>query len=207
MSSITQAVPDALVLAAIDRAERHNPAQPPGVPIWGVYDHLAMPRRSGPAQRVRAQLDALESAGSLQRSRRHGVPTWALTSTGRRRLTRARRAGNVPELPESPQHRKWREARTLAEHEIGRFHAAVETDAQALAEFLRSAGPTLSDAWFAMGERLSKSLRVLGSATYCLYEWTLCGHQHKGHYVVAPVMLSGSCFPCGLRGWKLGCWA
>ncbi|MGP0101916.1 MAG: hypothetical protein ACLPUT_09920 [Solirubrobacteraceae bacterium] len=172
ISSTTEGVPDPLMLAAIDRAERHGPAVPPGVPIWGVYEHLAVARRSGPARRVRAQLETLEGAGSVERSRRHGVATWRLTSAGRRRLARALRAGKVPELPESPQHRKWREARTLAEHEIARFQGAVERDALVLAELLRGGNAeTLSDEWFALAERLSGSLRLLGSATYCLWEW------------------------------------
>jgi hypothetical protein len=171
MSSIPEGVPDPLVLAAIDRAERHNPAEPPGVPVWGVYEHLAVPGRSGPAQRVRAQLDALEGAGSVERSRRHGVPTWALTSTGRRRLTRARRAGKVPELPESPQHRKWREARALAERELDRFLAGVR-DALVDAARLLDADPAAgSDAWLELGERLADGCKRVGQATYCLREW------------------------------------
>lgn len=171
MSRTTEGVPDLLVLAAIDRAERHDPAQRRGVPVWSVYEHLAVARRSGQARRIKAQIDALEGAGCVERLRRHGVATWAPTNTGRRRLTRARAAGEVPALPESPQHRRWREARTLAEQEIGGFREQLETDAQALAEFLRPAGPELSDVWFAMAERLSSSLWLLGSASYCLYEW------------------------------------
>jgi hypothetical protein len=94
-------IPDELVLAAVERAIRHYPNDASAVPPWEVYDHLGVPKRSGAARRVRARLAALEAAGSLVGSRRHGVLLWALTSTGRRRLQRAQRAGNVPELPES----------------------------------------------------------------------------------------------------------
>jgi ribosome-binding protein aMBF1 (putative translation factor) len=169
--SSTETVPDPLVLAAIDRAERHDPHDRPGVPTWGIYDHLALPRRSGPARRLRARLDALEAAGSLARSGRHGVPTWALTSTGRRRLTLARRAGNVPELPESPQHRAWRDAKTTAAQEIDRFLSSVRDaldDATGLLDADRS---VTSDAWFELGERLQRDCRRVGSATHCLREW------------------------------------
>lgn len=171
MSSTSEGVPDLLVLAAIDRAERHDPAQRRGVPVWGAYEHLAVARRSGPARRIKARIDALEGAGCVERLRRHGVVTWALTNKGRRRLTRARVAGEVPELPESPQHRRWREARTLAEQEIGRFHAAVEKDVQTLIDLLDGGAGTPSEVWFAMAERLPGSLRRLGSATHCLREW------------------------------------
>jgi ribosome-binding protein aMBF1 (putative translation factor) len=169
--SSTETVPDPLVMAAIDRAERHNPAQPAGVPVWRVYDHLSINKRSGPARRVRARLDALETTGSLKRGRRHGVPTWALTSTGRRRLTLARRAGNVPELPESPQHRAWRDAKETAALEIDGFLSRVR-DALNDATKLLDADPAVtSDAWFALGERLQRDCRRVGSATHCLREW------------------------------------
>lgn len=174
--SSTETAPDPLVLAAIDRAERHNPAQPAGVPVWRVYDHLSIAKRSGPARRVRARLDALERAGSLVRSRRHGVPIWALTSTGRRRLTRAQGAGDVPALPESPQHRQWRDARTLAARGIERFQLGARDDVEAATDLLDALvfdvrPAPLSDVWFELGERLARSFRRLGSAAYCLHEW------------------------------------
>lgn len=174
--SSTEVAPDPLVLAAIDRAERHDPQGRRGVPVWGIYAHLSILKRSGPARRVRARLDALETAGSIERSRRHGIPTWALTGTGRRRLAQAQRAGDVPALPESPQHRQWREARALAAQEIGRFHLAARDDVDTATGLLDAlafnARPTpLSDAWFELSERLARSLRRLGSASYCLHEW------------------------------------
>jgi hypothetical protein len=169
--SSTGTVPDSLVLAAIGRAERHKPDRPPGVPVWRVYDHLAIPKRSELARHVRARLDALEAAGSIARSRRRGVQTWALTSSGRRRLTQARRAGKVPELPESPQHRAWRNARTAAQHEIDRFLMSVREDLDEAVRLLDADPAAASDAWFELGERLHRDCRRVGSATYCLHEW------------------------------------
>lgn len=46
----TTEIPDVTVLAAIDRAERHRGR--PGVPVWLIFEHLGIPRRS---RRVRAQ--------------------------------------------------------------------------------------------------------------------------------------------------------
>jgi len=169
--SSTETVPDSLVLAAIDRGERHNPARPPGVPVWRVYDHLSIAKRSELARHVRAQLDALEAAGSIARSRRQGVQTWALTSSGRRRLTQARRAGKVPALPESPQHGAWRDARTVAAQEIDRFLVSVREGLDEALRLLDADPAATSDAWFELGERLHRACRRVGSATHCLHEW------------------------------------
>lgn len=168
-SAHPDAIPAELVLAAIDRAERHEAQENPGVPIWDICQHLAIPRRS---RRIRARLNALEAVGSLDRSRRHGVVLWVLTATGHRRLGRARRTGQVGDLPESPQHRRWREARRAAEARMAEFCDAV---GQAVVEtflLLDADPPAPSDAWFEMAQRLERNLWRLGSATHCRHEWT-----------------------------------
>jgi hypothetical protein len=164
-------IPDELVLAAVERAIRHHPKAASAVPGWEVYDHLGFSKRSGAARRVRARLDALEEAGSLERSRRHGVPLWALTSTGRRRLQRAQRAGTVPELPESPQHRAWRDARASAAREIERFRQGLRDHLEQGLVLLDAGPPADSDAWFLLGRRLCPACSRLGSAVHCLREW------------------------------------
>jgi hypothetical protein len=116
----------------------------------------------------------LEEAGLLERSRRHGMPVWALTDTGRRRLSRARRAGEAPVLPEAPQHVAWRQARAAAEAGIDGFSEAVgEGVLQTfyLLDALRAGQTVSSDEWFAMAERLHRTCRRLGSAIHCLGEW------------------------------------
>jgi hypothetical protein len=161
-----------LVLAALERAERHRARQTPDVPGFAVLEHLGVRRRSAAARGVRAQLEVLLAEGSLRRSRRHGIQTWVLTAAGRRRLRRARDAGAVPPLPESPQHLAWREARTLAAQEIGRFERSF---GECLAEgrrLLDAEPPPASDEWFAIGERLQRGAWRLGSAAHCLREWT-----------------------------------
>jgi hypothetical protein len=156
----TTEIPDVTVLAAIDRAERHRGRQ--GVPVWLIFEHLCIPRRS---RRVRAQLQALVQDGAIEQPRAHGVDVWALAPGGRRRL---QGAGRV-DLPESPQHCQWRNARTLAVQEIERFRAAMR-DAVTEAGALLGSTPG-SDAWFELAERLQRAARRLGSATYCLHEW------------------------------------
>lgn len=156
----TSPISDVTVLAAIDRAVRHRVR--PVVPIWSIFEHLGIPRRS---RRVRTQIFELVQAGAVERSRVRSIEQFSLTPAGRRRL---RRAGEV-ELPESPQHQEWRNAQALAEQEIERFRDALRellADARSL---LDSGAP--SDVWFELAERLERKTRRLGSATYCLYEW------------------------------------
>jgi hypothetical protein len=159
-------IPDELILAALDRAVRHRDAGP--VTVRSVHDHLALAPRSRAARHVRTRLDALAESGMVECSRARGFALWALTRAGSASLTRARRSSSI-ELPESPQHRAWREARALAEQEIERFEQeAINaiTDAMALVE---SESP--SDALFAVAERLRGELWRLASATHCLSEW------------------------------------
>ncbi len=129
------------------------------------------------ARRVRSQLDALEVDGFLERSRRNGVQIWVLTRSGRRRLRRAHLAGNVPQLPESPQHRTWRNARTVAALEIERFRQSLRESLGEAISLLDAEPPAGSDAWFELCERLRRAAWRLGSASYCLREWAEPGDE------------------------------
>jgi hypothetical protein len=160
-----------LVLAAIERAERHRARQAGDVPGWAIMEHLGVRRRSSGARRVRAQLEVLLADGSLRRSRRHGIQMWVLTAAGRRRLRDARNAGDVPGLPESPQHLAWRQARTIAAQEIGRFGRSFGECLEEASALLDAQPPPASDEWFAVGERLQRGAWRLGSAGHCLREW------------------------------------
>jgi hypothetical protein len=160
-----------LVLAAVERAARHRARDSADVPGWAVLEHLDIPVRSGLARGVRPQLGALQEVGSLRRSRRHGMTMWELTAAGRRRLREARVAREVPPLPESPQHRAWRSARTAAAQEVERFGRRL---ADALAEagcLLDADTPPHSDQWFALGQRLGRAAWRVASANHCLREW------------------------------------
>lgn len=167
-------ITDVLTLAAVERAVRHERTGPQrAVPAFAVYEHLGVSSRSRAGRCVRAQLAALDGSG-LSRGKRHGVETWELTRAGKRRLSRLRAKGELPELPESPQHRAWREARALAEQRIGGFWHMLLDDVQRAHDLLaRPAVPgrSESDVWFELGERLHRESRRLASATYCLSEW------------------------------------
>lgn len=174
--SSTDVVPDPLVLAALDRAERHSNHDRGGVIVATLYDHLGVRKQTAAARRVREQVAVLVEAGSVERARRNGVATVVLTAAGRRRLARAQRAGTVPALPESPQHRKWREAHDRAEVEVDRFvqqaHEAIG-EVVGLLDGLAGLTPhrPTSDALLAARERLHHALFLAASATYCFYEW------------------------------------
>jgi hypothetical protein len=120
-------VSDGLVLAAVERAERHRERERKGVMMSDIAEHLGFVHGSWTTRRLRPQLDALIADGSLARSRRHGVVVWELTAVGRGGLERTRRADEVEELPEAPQHRAWRHARATAGERINGFLAEART--------------------------------------------------------------------------------
>jgi hypothetical protein len=158
------------VLAAVERAALHRAVAPPAAPVWAILAHLALARRSGAARHVRLRLGALADAGQLSSARHHGVILWALTRQGHERLRRARDAGEVPALPEAPQHRAWRNARAASGEEIVRFRRALQELLEATAGLLAEPSGD-SDTWLERGEELRDACRLLGSATHCLYEW------------------------------------
>lgn len=162
---------EALILAALDRAVRHRERGAPTAPIWAILEHLAVPRRSAEARRVRAVLEALRRANRVEVSHPHGVEAWALTLSGRRRLRRAERAGTIPSLPESPQHREWRSARALASQELERFSRGLREQLNRALLLLDADEPAPSDTWFELAEVLRRDCRRLGSASHCLHEW------------------------------------
>jgi hypothetical protein len=163
-------VSDGLILAAVQRAERHRQRENEGVPLSFITEHLGFVYGSWTTRRLRPQLDALMAGGLLVRSRRHGIVVLGLTSSGRRWLARGLRAGEVGVLPESPQHRVWRHARSAAAERIEEFREQVRRALEDAGGLLEGE-QTGSDAWFGVAERLRSACRHFGSATYCLREW------------------------------------
>ena len=164
-------VPDELVLAAIERAERHRARDHPGVPFTAAVEHLGLPPGAWTTRRLRPQFEALERMGVLERSRRHGLVMWGLTRRGRQRLSNARRARRLSPLPESPQHIAWREARASARERVGEFRNGLRSALNDAVAVLDTGRRTNSDTWFELGERLQRACWRVGSATHCLYEW------------------------------------
>jgi hypothetical protein len=161
-------VSDDLVLAAVGRAERHRERAGEGVMMSDIAEHLGFVHGSWTTRRLRPQFEAFIAAGLLVRLRRHGVVVWGLTSSGRGRVEPT--SGAVV-LPESPQHRVWRQARALAAERIDAVSEQASGVLEAAMDALDSEG-VRSDVWFALAERLQSACWQLGSVTYCLSEWT-----------------------------------
>lgn len=163
------AIPDDLLLAAIERAERHSERR--GAPMFLIKEHLAAPKRTGRARRVNALVLTLTETGLLEHFRAHCMDFWTLSDSARRRLRRAK--GVAEALPESPQHERWRAAHTLAERELGEYRERLRTVLSETTALLDAAseGVTASEEWFKLGRRLDRHMRRVASATHCLHEW------------------------------------
>jgi hypothetical protein len=160
-----------LLLAAVERARRHRQWPGTEATLGEVLAHLGAEPRSAQARDIRAGLAALRERGELREGRRHGVASWSLTARGRQRLRDAKAAGTVPELPEAPQHREWRETRALAERALPRLHARLARSLERTGRMLERPPRAGSDAWLEAAEELRACARSVGCAVHCLREW------------------------------------
>ena len=157
------------MLAAIDRGECHNQVE--GVQRAHIAEHLGFVHSAVTTRRLRPQVDALIAAGAVRHFQRGGSNVWGLTSSGRRRLTLARRAaGGSLGLPEAPQHWKWRHARAEAAERFDGLRQEVR-DSLKEAQSLLDDGQARADDWIELSTRLQSRCARLGAATYRLHEW------------------------------------
>jgi hypothetical protein len=160
-----------LLLAAVDRADRHRRREEPGALLANIVEHLGRKHAPWISRRLRPKLEALQTAGLIERSRRGEITLWSLTSSGHARLDTLRQTDRLPPLPESPQHRAWREAQAAANDRIDGFRRDL-ADALAEANRLHHTEPhPSSDTWYQRARDLSHACRTLASATHCHYEW------------------------------------
>jgi len=163
---------EGLLLAAIDRAYRHRRrSENPGVRLASVKEHLGLEGGGASTRRLRPLWDGLRAACLIEPSEPRGQPLWRLTSAGVERLQAARKSGGELELPESPQHRDWREARSTASEQITSFRGELRAALADAADLLVIEPPTESDSWREAGERLQRASSRVGWAVYCLSEW------------------------------------
>lgn len=159
-------VPDATILAAIQRAALHRGRGEHGAPYPHVVEQLGLTMGSATGRRMRPRFRELEAAGLIAPERRHGATVYTATREGERVLNAA---GGVA-LPESPQHRRWREGRAAAAEHIGGFRDELRSALDDAAALLAGDAAD-SDAWHALAGRLERACRRVGSATHCLREW------------------------------------
>src|ERR1700733_8238327 len=151
---------DDMILAAIERAERHrNPKSPPGI---------RLPTLGGTTRRLRPRLKTLKHAELIEQSRRNGPDAITLTDTGQRRLDAVR--GGIT-LPEAPQHQVWREAQLAAGQRIAGFRSDLRGTLDEAITLLEADHESDSNTWFDISERLRHTSRLLASAIHCLREW------------------------------------
>jgi hypothetical protein len=159
---------DDLLLAAIDRAERHQGRQGEGVLLVAVKEHLDLPRGGATTLMLRPILERLTHAQLIQAVHLRRAGLWSVGEKGRHRLRSLR---DTEPLPESPAHRRWREARAAAQASTGALRLALHDALDEALEMLDTDPTPPSATWQKLGERLARACRHLGSATYCLTEW------------------------------------
>jgi DNA-binding PadR family transcriptional regulator len=163
-------VRDALVLAAMDRAQRHNPhGYEVGVGWATLVEHLGFVHNPATTRKLRPQVTQLAAAGLVETSKRRGYHVWRLTSDGRKQLAKARRKREDLELPEAPQHRVWRDARATAARRLDGLREQLRRSVNEATTLLDGEGD--SDAYYRLRFRIGPQLERLGAAVYCLREW------------------------------------
>jgi hypothetical protein len=158
-----------LVLAATERAERHNRGRKRGISRAAIQEHLGLTPGSPTTRQLRPIWEALQTGGLVEEVRRQGIVMWALTEAGYAQLVNR---GEVGTLPESPQHRRWREARSAACDRIDVLQDELRLALNEASELLDCGGDQGSSGkWYEFAQRLQHACRVVASATYCLREW------------------------------------
>ncbi|HSZ13104.1 MAG TPA: hypothetical protein VK790_03615 [Solirubrobacteraceae bacterium] len=155
-------------MAAIERAIRHDSRGRDAESLSTIKEHLGLPHNGWTTIRLRPQLEALEAAGLIEQSRRDTRDLCGLTTKGRHRLDAVRAEIT---LPEAPQHRHWREARSAAGERIAGFRGDLRGALDEALALIEADHEADSAAWFELGERLYRSGRLLASAIHCLREW------------------------------------
>jgi DNA-binding PadR family transcriptional regulator len=168
---MSEAPPADLILAAIERAQLHHGTGRPGVLFRHIVEHLGLTPGAWITRQVRPAVERLAADGLTESSRSKGHVYWALTASGRKRLGRVRRTGRLPALPESPQHRHWREGRETAVGQIAALREDLRHKLETAMAKLDADQDAKSDEIIADGAQLREAYWRLGAATYCLREW------------------------------------
>jgi hypothetical protein len=162
-------IADTLIFAAVERAVLHE--QEDGALTSELTEHLGFKPEPSTNHLLWPRLEGLRRAGLLTTTERRGEPFWSLTDVGRERLASAREAGEVGDLPESPQHRAWRQARVKAAVRIEGFGSDLLRAVEKAYSLIYQPQSPMSEEWFELSERLRLACWRVASATYCLTEW------------------------------------
>jgi len=164
-------VSDAVVLAALDRAQRHSTHGYDRGVLWSdLAEHLGFVHSAPTTFKLRPRVSRLRAASLVEHRKASGFTLWRLTSDGRKQLAKARQKREDLTLPEAPQHRLWREAQATAAERIDGLRAQMRGTLSQASKLLDSDGGD-SDAWFDLRSRFVSRCERLGAATYSLREW------------------------------------
>jgi hypothetical protein len=172
-----------LILAAIDRAICHRGRDESAEPLSSIKEHLDLPHNGYTTLQLRPKLAELVDAGLVEYSYSKSRHLWGLTAQGRRRLDAIR---DEITLPESPQHRRWSEARIAAAERIVGFRGALRSALEEAMSVLEAEHEADSATWFDLSERLHQSGRRVASAIHCLREWPEPDDSHPDNDYDAP---------------------
>jgi DNA-binding PadR family transcriptional regulator len=157
-----------LILAAIERAICHRGRDLNAESLSAIKEHLGLPHNGWTTLQLRPKLEALETAGLIEQSRRDRSSYYGLSTKGRKRLDAVRAKIT---LPEAPQHQRWREAQLAASERIAGFRSDLRGALDEATSLLEADAEADSATWFEFSERLHQAGRRFASAIYCLREW------------------------------------
>jgi len=162
-------VSDALILVALDRAERHqkpNRWHETGVNWTRLVEHLGFVHHSGTTRKLRPQVEALIEAGLVTRTKNSSRVRWGLTETGALRVAQARIDGEAV-LPVSPQRQKWQRARSEAGEQIESVRERLRSELREALKLL-DGGKADSGDWYDVAERLKLRMQPPRRSSVCM---------------------------------------
>ena len=136
--------------------------------MFEIANHLGYALTPASRRLLRRRLDALTEDGWLEIATDRRPAVWKLTGVGQRAAKRSRTEAWAA-LPESPQHRAWREARRAAEQQITELRARAREALLESAAALEAEKDSTSHLKLTAG--LCCAFWRLAAANYCLFEW------------------------------------
>lgn len=155
---------DREVLAALERALRNEETIDGGIWLSEVAQHLAITWHSGTARILQPIMARLSNQGLVRQSRRNST-LWTLTDDGRKQVAHA-----SVTLPESPQRRRWRQARELAEEHRHQMLQDLIAAIIAATELINACEPVTAKDWQQCGELLTSCCDAMAHVNFALNE-------------------------------------
>jgi len=157
----TQPLTADVVLAALARALHSGPIVDGGVWLSEVSEHLGLSWHGATSRRLQPIMTQLVDRGLVRHSNKGSI--WALTDTGYRQAQRV-----TVLLPESPQHRLWRQACELATEHHPRMRQRFITAVKAACDLINAEEPAAPSSWIDCKHELEHACEALAQVAYIL---------------------------------------